>query len=221
MGEQVSLTAADGHELAAYVARPEGPAKGGLVVVQEIFGVNAHIRAVADGFARDGYLAVAPALFDRIRPGIELGYEADDVAEGRALRPQVSWEATMHDVAAAMGLAAEAGKVGVIGYCWGGSVAWLAACRLSPAAAVCYYGGHIHEFRDEKPACPVMFHFGEEDAGIPLGQARAVHDAHPDAAFFTYPAGHGFNCDLRGSYHAESAALARQRSLEFLAPLLG
>ncbi|WP_420345115.1 dienelactone hydrolase family protein [Pelagibius sp.] len=221
MGEQVSLTAADGHELAAYVARPEGSAKGGLVILQEIFGVNAHIRAVAEGFAAEGYMAVAPALFDRVRPGIELGYEADDVAEGRALRPQVSWEATMHDVAAAMGLAAEAGKAGIIGYCWGGSVAWLAACRLSPAAAVCYYGGHIHEFRDEKPACPVMFHFGEEDAGIPLGQARAVRDAHPNCPFFTYPAGHGFNCDLRGSYHAESAALARQRSLEFLAPLLG
>lgn len=226
MGESVSLTAADGHELAAYVARPEGPATGGLVVVQEIFGVNAHIRAVADGFARDGYLAVAPALFDRIRPGIELGYEAEAVAEGRALRPQVSWEATMQDVAATIGYAASmcnegAGKVGVIGYCWGGSVAWLAACRLSPAAAVCYYGGHVYEFRNETPGCPAMFHFGEEDAGIPLDQARAVHDAHPDCPFFTYPAGHGFNCDLRGSYHAESAALARQRSLDFLAPLLG
>ncbi|WP_299394066.1 dienelactone hydrolase family protein [Pelagibius sp.] len=221
MGELVSLTATDGHALGAYVARPEGAAKGGLVVVQEIFGVNAHIRAVTDGFARDGYLAVAPALFDRIRPGIELGYDAEAVAEGRALRPQVPWEATMHDVAAAIGVAAEAGKAGVIGYCWGGSVAWLSACRLSPAAAVCYYGGHIHEFRDEKPACPVMFHFGEEDAGIPLDQAEAVHAAHPDCPFFTYPAGHGFNCDLRGSYHAESAALARQRSLDFLAPLVG
>ncbi len=218
MGENVTLTAGDGHELAAYLARPQRAAKGALVVVQEIFGVNQHIRAVTDGFAEDGYLAVAPALFDRLRPGIELAYDEAGVAEGRALRPQVSWEATMQDITAAMTLAAEVGKVGIVGYCWGGSIAWLAACRLSPAAAVCYYGGNIFEFRHERPTCPVMLHFGEEDAGIPLDQARSVHEAHPDCAFFTYPgAGHGFNCDLRGSYHAESAKLARERSLDFLA----
>ena len=221
MGEKAQITAGDGHELAAYVARPQGELHGGLVVVQEIFGVNEHIRAVADGFAAEGYLAVAPALFDRIRPGIELGYDEAGVAEGRALRPQVGWEATVYDVTAAMSLAAEAGPVGVVGYCWGGSIAWLAACRLSPAAAVCFYGGHIYEFRNEAPNCPVMFHFGEQDQGIPLEQAQAVQAAHPDCPFFTYPAGHGFNCDLRGSYHAESADLARRRTLDFLEPLLG
>ena len=222
MGEHVHLTAGDGHELGAYVARPEGEARGGLVVVQEIFGVNAHIRAVADDFAAEGYLAVAPALFDRIRPGIELDYDEAGVTEGRALRPQIAWDATMYDVTAAMTLAAEAGKIGVVGYCWGGSIAWLAACRLSPSAAVCYYGGHIYEHRAERPGCPVMFHFGEADAGIPLDQAEAVHQAYPDCAYHSYPgAGHGFNCDLRGSYHAESAALARERSLTFLKPLLG
>lgn len=221
MGEKAQITADDGHELTAYVARPTGEIRGGLVIVQEIFGVNAHIRAVADGFAAEGYLAVAPALFDRIRPDIELAYDEAGVAEGRALRPQVSWESTVYDVTAALSHAAEAGAVGVVGYCWGGSIAWLAACRLSPTAAVCFYGGHIYEFRDETPNCPVMFHFGEQDQGIPLEQARAVQAAHPDCPFFTYPAGHGFNCDLRGSYHAESADLARRRTLDFLEPLLG
>ncbi|WP_422365199.1 dienelactone hydrolase family protein [Pelagibius sp.] len=224
MGEHVTLTAADGHKLDAYVARPDGPAKGGLVVVQEIFGVNPHIRAVADGFAAEGYVAVAPALFDRIRPGIELAYDEAGVSEGRALRAQVPWEATVLDVEAAMTLAAEAGRVGVVGYCWGGSVAWLAATRLKPAAAVGYYGGHIHEFASEKPACPVMLHFGEEDAGIPLENVeivRAARAAWADVTIHLYPgAGHGFNCDLRGSYHAEAAALARSRSLAFLNPLL-
>ena len=133
----------------------------------------------------------------------------------------MSWDSTIYDVTAAMSHVAEAGAVGVVGYCWGGSIAWLAACRLSPAAAVCFYGGHIYEFRDETPNCPVMFHFGEEDQGIPLEQAQAVQAAHPDCPFFTYPAGHGFNCDLRGSYHAESADLARRRTLDFLEPLLG
>jgi len=221
MGEHVKLTADDGHELSAYIARPEGAAKGGLVIVQEIFGVNSHIRAVTDGFAAEGYLAVAPALFDRIRPGIELGYDEAGVAEGRALRPQVGWDATVRDVAAAMAVAAEAGKVGVVGYCWGGSAAWLAATRLKPAAAVGYYGGHIHEFATEKPACPVMLHFGEEDAGIPLENVERVRAAQPGIEIHLYPgAGHGFSCDQRGSYHAESTALARQRSLAFLEPLL-
>lgn len=221
MGEHVILTAEDGHKLGAYVARPDRPAKGGLVVVQEIFGVNEHIRAATDGFAADGYLAVAPALFDRIRPGIELGYDEAGVAEGRALRPQVGWDATVLDAAAAMAMAAEAGKVGVVGYCWGGSVAWLAATRLKPAAAVGYYGGHIHEFAAENPSCPVMLHFGEADAGIPLDNVEVVRAAQPEVMIHLYPgAGHGFNCDLRGSYHADSAELARRRSLAFLEPLL-
>ena len=222
MGETVTLTANDGHSFDAYVARPADQPKAGLVVVQEIFGVNQHIRGVADGFAEDGYLAVAPALFDRVERGIELGYDKDDVAEGRAIRAKISWDEALSDVAAALGFVAGAGKAGVVGYCWGGSVAWLAACRLNPAAAVCYYGGNIHECRNEKPSCPVMFHFGEEDAGIPMDQVKAIGEAHPKQELFTYPeAGHGFNCEMRGSHHAKSAAVARERTLAFLARTIG
>ncbi len=222
MGENVALIAGDGHELAAYVARPAGQPKAGLVIVQEIFGVNVHIRGVADAYAADGYLAVAPALFDRIRPGIELGYSSEEVTEGRALRPQIAWNAALHDIAASIELAREGGKVGVVGYCWGGTIAWLAATRLKPAAAVGYYGGHIHEFAEEQSSCPVMLHFGAEDAGIPLENVEAVRAAQPDAEIYLYPgAGHGFNCEMRGSYHAESAALARERTLAFLAKNLG
>jgi len=221
MGETVTLTANDGHSFDAYVARPADQPKAGLVVVQEIFGVNRHIRGVADGFAKDGYLAVAPAMFDRVERGIELGYDKDDVAEGRAIRAKISWDEAMSDVAAALGFVAGAGKAGVVGYCWGGSVAWLAACRLNPAAAVCYYGGNIHECRNEQPSCPVMFHFGEQDAGIPMDQVKAIGEAHPKQELFTYPeAGHGFNCEMRGSYHAKSAAVARERTLAFLARTL-
>jgi carboxymethylenebutenolidase len=221
MGETVKLTAEDGHSFDAYVARPAEQPKAGLVIVQEIFGVNAHIRGLADGFAADGYLAIAPALFDRIEPGIELGYDKDDIAEGRRLRGQVQWDEALSDVAAAMGFLAGAGKAGVIGYCWGGSVAWLAACRLNPAASVCYYGGNIYECRNEQPSCPVTFHFGEEDSGIPMDQVKAIGKAHPKQELFTYPAGHGFNCDMRGSYHADSAALARKRTLAFLERTIG
>ncbi|MGE5768485.1 MAG: dienelactone hydrolase family protein [Bacteroidota bacterium] len=222
MGETVTLTANDGHSFDAYVARPADQPKAGLVIVQEIFGVNRHVRGVADGFAKDGYLAVAPALFDRVERGIELGYDKDDVAEGRAIRAKISWDEAMSDVAAALGFVAGAGKAAVVGYCWGGSVAWLAACRLNPAAAVCYYGGNIHECRNEKPSCPVMFHFGEEDAGIPLDQVKAIGAAHPKQEIFTYPgAGHGFNCEMRGSYHPESAAVARERTLAFLGRTIG
>jgi len=216
-GETIHLTAGDGHELAAYVARPEGEARGGLVVVQEIFGVNRHIRAVTEGFARDGYLAIAPALFDRREPGLELEYEADDVARGRELKGETSWEEAAQDTAAAVEALAEAGKVAVVGYCWGGSIAWLAACRLPVAAAVGYYGGQIRELSGETPRCPVMLHFGEQDAAIPLDDVEAVRSRHPEVPIHLYPAGHGFNCDLRASYHAESAALARERSLAFLA----
>lgn len=221
MGETVKLTANDGHSFDAYVARPADQPKAGVVVVQEIFGVNVHVRGIADGFAADGYLAVAPALFDRVERGIELGYDKDDMAAGRAIRAKITWDAALLDIAAAMGFVAGAGKTAVVGYCWGGSVAWLAATRLNPAAAVCYYGGNIYECRNERPSCPVMFHFGEKDAGIPLEQVKEIAAAHPKQELFTYPAGHGFNCDMRGSYHAESASLARERTLAFLGRTIG
>lgn len=221
MGEWTQLQAADGHNLDAYVARPDTRPKAGLVICQEIFGVNSHIRSVADGYAAEGYLAVAPALFDRLRGGIELGYQGDDIAQGRELRGQITWDQAIADVAAAACAAAVAGKVGVVGYCWGGSIAWLAACRLEVQAAVGYYGGQIYEHRALTPRCPVLLHFGEKDAGIPLDQVAAVRQAHPEVPVHLYPADHGFNCDQRGSYHAESAATARKRSLEFLRQHLG
>ncbi len=216
-GETIELTAADGHRLGAYLARPVGAPKAGLVVVQEIFGINRHIRAVTEGFAADGYLAIAPALFDRREHGLELGYEAEDVARGRELKAATSWEEAAQDVGAAIEAAAEAGPVGVVGYCWGGSIAWLAACRLPVAAAVGYYGGQVRELSGETPRCPVLLHFGDQDAAIPLDDVDEVRRLHPEVPIHLYPAGHGFNCDLRGSYHAESAALARERSLAFLA----
>ena len=221
MGERIDLTAGDGHSLGAYLARPEGAPKAGLVVVQEIFGVNAHIQAVTEGFAEDGYLAIAPALFDRRERDLELAYDEAGVARGRALRAEIPWDQVELDVAAAVAAAAEAGPASVIGYCWGGSVAWLAACRLPVAAAVGYYGGQIHELREETPRCPVQLHFGEQDAAIPLDEVSEVRRLHPEVEVHLYPAGHGFNCDLRGSYHAESAAGARVRSLAFLGDHLG
>ena len=219
MGERITLTASDGHELSAYLARPDGPARAGLVICQEIFGVNAHIRDVADGFAKEGYLTVAPALFDRIEPGVELTYTADDTAHGRALRTALAWEAVMLDVGAAVDQVRTepgAAAAGVVGYCWGGSLAWLAACRLHVAAAVGYYGGQIHEHRAETPSCPVQLHFGERDPIIPNEHVVEIGGRHPDVAILTYDAGHGFNRTPRTDYDPDAAALARQRTLDFL-----
>ncbi len=221
MGDWITLTASDGHGLAAYRAAPDGPAKAGLVVVQEIFGVNAHIRDVADGFAAEGYLAIAPALFDRIEPGIELDYTPDDATRGRELRAEIATETVLLDVAAAVAAAREgagAGSdVGVVGYCWGGSLAWLAACRLPVEAAVGYYGAMVHQHRHETPRCPVMLHFGERDQGIPNEEVAEVRETHPKIPIHGYDAGHGFNCDRRSDFHPEAAALARERTLAFFA----
>lgn len=219
MGEHVKLRAFDGHEFDAYVARPAGEPVAGLVVVQEAFGVNRHIRSVADGFAKDGFLAVAPALFDRIERGVELGYTGDDMQKGIALARQIDPAKSILDVGAALEYARrESGrKAGVIGYCLGGSMAWLAATRLNPDAAVGYYGGYTAKFADEAPRAPVMLHFGLEDQHIPKADIdEKVGRAHPEIPIFWYQAGHGFNCDDRASYNAEAATLARQRSLEFL-----
>ena len=221
MGTHIKLTASDGHVFDAYRADPKTPPRAGLVVVQEIFGVNAHIRAVTDGFAAEGYAAIAPAFFDRAETGVELGYEEPDMTRGRTLRAELSWEETILDVAAAAEALAPAGKTGVVGYCWGGSVAWLAAIRLAVDGAVGYYGGQVIDFKDEKPGCPVMLHFGETDAGIPLSDVDAIRAAQPDVPIHLYPAGHGFNCDHRASYHAESVKLALERTLTFLADALG
>ena len=222
MGETIRLRAADGFELSAYRAAPSGTPRGGLVVIQEIFGVNGHIRRVADSYAADGYLAIAPALFDRIEPGIEIGYGPADIERGRELKGRSQTDAALRDIAAARDAVAAAGKVGVVGYCWGGYLAWLSATRLDGfAAAVSYYGGGIGSVAGETPRCPVLLHFGEKDHAIPLSEVEAVRKAHPELDIHVYPAGHGFNCDERGSYDAESARIARERSLAFLRQHLG
>jgi len=217
VSESVTLHASDGQVLTACVARPAGKPVAGLVVIQEIFGVNAHIRSVAGGFAQDGFLAVAPALFDRIRPGIELGYEGADMQTAMSLIPKLDAAKAVADVAAAIDYAAkETGKkVGVVGYCFGGSIAWLAATRLHPDAAVGYYGGQIGKYAAETPNCPVMLHFGRQDAHIPPAVAEAVHAANPGVEIYWYDAGHAFNCDPRPSYNAAAAQLARERTLAF------
>jgi carboxymethylenebutenolidase len=222
MGSTVELTAADGHRLAAYRADPRGKPRAGLVIIQEIFGVNSHIRAVTDGYAADGYLAVAPALYDRVERGYESGYSQPEVERGRAVREKITLDDALEDVAAAVKSVAAAGKVAIIGYCWGGTVAWAAAAKFDGlACSVPYYGGGIAANVSLQPKCPVMFHFGETDHAIPMSDVEKVRAAHPKQTFHIYPAGHGFNCDQRGSFHAESAKLARERTLEFLRKHVG
>ena len=223
MGTNTTLTAEDGHRLDAYRAAPPGAPRGGLVIIQEIFGINSHIKKVCDGYAADGYLALAPALFDRVERNVAMGYGPTDIEYGRTLRGKVGWDQMVADLrAAALALAAEKLKVGVVGYCMGGSLAWLAATRIDGlAAAVGYYGGAIADFADEQPRCPVLLHFGETDASIPKEHWDRIAAAHPKIPMHIYPAGHGFNCDARASYHEPSARLARQRTLEFLRKHVG
>jgi carboxymethylenebutenolidase len=221
LGRTVQGTAADGHSFGIYRADAAGAPRGALVIVQEIFGVNSHIRAVCDDYAGQGYVAVAPALFDRVEPGIELGYRPDDITAGRAIREEVALDEALADVEAAAREVADAGRIG-IGYCWGGTVAWVAATRSRTfAAAVSYYGGGVPDLADEQPNCPVLLHFGEQDHAIPLEGVERLKTAHPELPVHIYPAGHGFNCDQRASYHAESARLARERTLAFLRQHVG
>jgi carboxymethylenebutenolidase len=222
MGKTITLTADDGFSLSAYLAEPEGSPRGGIVVVQEIFGVNSHIRSVADGYAADGYLAIAPALFDRAERDVELGYEQADIEEGIKIARGGALEMSnvMRDVRAAATEVGRAGKVGVVGYCWGGMVASLAAIELPDviSAAVGYYGGGVAGLVDRKPQVPLLLHFGEHDHAIPLSDVDKVRDAWPDATVHVYEdAEHGFNCDRRASFHAPSAKVARERSLAFFA----
>ena len=227
MSKMIELSAADGFKFPAYEARPSGPMKGAVVVLQEIFGVNAHIRAVADGFAAQGYLAIAPATFHRVKHGVELGYTQDDIAAGVALKASVEGlpaPGVVQDIQAAVNYAAQAGKVGVVGYCWGGLLTWRAACLVSGvAAAVPYYGGGITVAGEiaRHPQCPVLAHFAEKDASIPLDGVAAFQQAHPEVDVRIYPATHGFNCDHRGAYDAPAAALALAATLDFFARHLG
>ena len=225
MGTTVQLTTVDGNTFDAYKAEPDGYPKGGVVVVQEIFGVNDHIRSVTDGYAEHGYLAIAPALFDRVREGIELGYDQAGIDVGRKIAfEDVTMDQVMADVEAACDAVSAAGKVGIVGYCWGGSICYVAAARLPHkiSAASCYYGGQIVPHLDEKPGVPLMLHFGAEDAGIPLESVRTITERWPEIDVHIYEdAGHGFNCDARGSYEADSAAMALERTLAHFATCLG
>lgn len=222
-GATVSLHTQDGHRASAYEVRPQAQPRGGLVLLQEIFGVTAHIRRVCDGFAAHGYHVIAPALFDRIRPGIELGYSKEDAATGRDLRSRIPWDQVLSDVAAARRHVGGGGKVATLGYCWGGTVSWRAATQLDGvAAAVCYYATQIDAYIAETPRYPVLMHFGETDPIATLEQAgrlRAAQGAQVEIQ--VYPAGHGFNCDEIPGFHQPSAAFALQRSLDFLSVHIG
>ena len=223
MSEWVKLTATDGHELSAYVARPEGEALGALVVIQEIFGVNESIRSVADDYARHGFVAIAPALFDRFERDLELGYGEEDMKKAFGLYSQLKPDTQLLDVAAAFDYARGTGKgIGVIGFCYGGLLSWLSATRgenlkMQPACVVGYYAGGIGKVATEEPACPVLLHFGEDDDHIGKDQLDAVRSSHPEVQIFTYPGvGHAFANYARPSYNREASELAHTRSLEFL-----
>jgi carboxymethylenebutenolidase len=227
MGQFIDLKAGDGVQFPAYVAQPAGKPRGGVVVLQEIFGVNSHIRAVADGYAAAGFLAVAPSTFHRVKANVDLGYAPDDMSAGMALKATVEAlpaPGVLQDIQAAIEYAAQAGKVGVVGYCWGGLLTWRSACQLKGiSAAVPYYGGGITAEAEiaRMPKCPVLAHFGEKDHWIPLDGVAAFQQAHPGVEVHIYPANHGFNCDQRGAFDAASANLARERTLEFFARHLG
>lgn len=218
MGRMIELQSTT--PIGAYLAEPVGTPRGAIVVIQEIFGVNAHIRDVADRIAAAGYTAIAPALFDSVKPGVELGYDAEGMREGVALKAQVSFERAVQDVAAAAKRVAGAGKVGTIGFCWGGSVAYAAAIELG-LPSVSYYGGSNTQLVGKPARAPLIFHYGLKDTHITAADRAKVAAANPDAAVYEYEADHGFNCDHRGAYDAASAAMAWQRTLAFFAEHVG
>ena len=223
MGQFIDLSAADGFSIPAYVAEPSGQPRGAVVVVPEIFGVNSHIRSVADGYAAEGYFAVAPSTFHRVKPGVELGYTDADMKDGFELKTAVEAlpaPGVLQDIQAAVDYAARGGKVGIVGYCWGGLLTWRAAGELKGlAAAAPYYGGGMTtpEESARTPKVPVLAHFGNNDHWIPLPTIEDFKKAHPEVEVHVYACGHGFNCDQRGSYNAEAAKLARERTLAFFA----
>src|SRR5687768_12042514 len=222
MGKTIELTATDGHRFSAYRADAPGRLRGAIIVVQEIFGVDHHIKAVTDGFAADGYVAIAPALFDRFARNVDMGYTPETIQAGRAIKVQITTEMAMADLAATRDAVADAGNIGIVGYCWGGYVTWLAAAHLDGiTCAVPYYGGGILEAQDLTPRIPVMAHFGERDAIIPAVGVKQLAAKHPQQKIYIYAADHGFNCDERGSYDESAAKLARERTLGFFRQHVG
>lgn len=215
----IDLTAADGHPFSAYRADPDGAPKGGIVVIQEIFGVNPHIRSICDRLAADGYAAIAPALFDRTERGFESGYSPTEIDHARSFIAAPDWDGFLHDTDAARAAIAPIGRIGIVGFCLGGSVAFLAAARLTGfAAASGFYGGRIAAFADEVPRCPVQLHYGAEDTGIPLSQVEDVRAKRPECGIHVYDgAAHGFHCDARASFHPEASAKAWARTMALFA----
>ena len=221
MGEFTTIMARDGHEFQAYLAAPPAKPRGAVLVLQEIFGVNSHIRAVTDSYAAVGYTAIAPGLFDRVRRGIQLGYGPEDRQQAIGTMQQLKPEDTMKDVAAALAVVKSSGRVGAVGFCWGGRLAYMAACDLPVACAVVYYGKLV-DLLEKQPKHAVMYHFGSLDQSIPVGDTQKIAAAYPESPLYLYEgAEHGFNCEQRASYNPEAAALARQRTLGFLARYVG
>jgi carboxymethylenebutenolidase len=217
----LQLLAADGNQLSAYVVKPEGTPRGAVVVVQEIFGVNSYVRRVAEQFAAAGYVAIAPALFDRLKKGVDLGYDAPGLQAGIELMMQATNEGAIADLNAAIDAVAHAGRVGMVGYCWGGRLTYLAGCRTNIAAGVAYYGGGIPQLLSDTPRCPMLFHFGERDSHIPLSDVATIRHAFPSGTYHLYPAGHAFNCSERADFDAASAHLAFDRTIAFFRKHLG
>ncbi|MEQ8734378.1 MAG: dienelactone hydrolase family protein [Rhodospirillaceae bacterium] len=215
MGSMITLTAKDGHTFNAYVAKPKGEAKGGLVIIQEIFGVNDHMMEVTDAFAEQGYLAICPAFFDRVEPNLILSYS--DFGRGRDIVGQISDEAVLADINAAAHHVRSAGKVGVIGYCWGGAMAFLGACKADVDCGVSYYGTRlIHYSPEMKPRVPMQYHYGETDQSFPMDAVEKVMAEQPEGEHFVYSeADHGFSCTGRSQYNPEATKLALQRVLAF------
>jgi carboxymethylenebutenolidase len=223
LGTNITLTASDGFKLGGYRAEPQGKPKGGLVVIQEIFGVNHHIRAMCDRFAALGYVSTAPAVFDRIQPNFECGYTPDEIAHARTLIPKIDWAALMRDVAATIDNVKPAGKVGIVGYCMGGTVAFLAAGKLDGlSTAIGYYGGQIAKNVDLKPKVPTQLHFGDQDQSIPMSDVELIKQKRPDCDIHVYQgAGHGFSCDERGSYNEVAHKAAWDRTVAWLGKNVG
>jgi carboxymethylenebutenolidase len=217
-----TLMARDGHTFNAYLVDPDTRARGAIVIVQEIFGLTQHIRQVADSYAADGYLTIAPALFDRVRRDVVLGYSAAEVEQAKGYRLQVPLSKALLDIAAAAAVVRHAGRVAAIGFCWGGTLTWAAASSVNLAAAVCYYGARMLEQSPKTPTCPTQLHFGERDAGIPMSEVQQLRETYPQGEYYLYPALHAFaNEDRADHYDAPSAALARTRTNAFLATHVG
>ena len=216
MNELIEITAKDNHRFSAYISQPSRKPKAGIVIIQEIFGVNTHIKEVTDLYASKGYLCIAPSLFDRIEKNVTLNYDENGISKGRNLKELCDKDA-LKDIEASISVVSSAGKVAVIGYCWGGSLSWRIGCESSNlSASICYYGGDIPKLKDLEPKCKVLTHFGELDKGIPINDVKIFEETRPDVLTYTYPADHGFNCDHRSQYNKTCANIAFERTLKFL-----